>query len=173
MPALDGFPRFNDINAELDRPALEASNNKKLIVMRSYENLVDPAITSRGTARDAEGHGTGTGFAATGRKINGPAGPISGVAPKAHVGVYRITAGDSGSSTTAATFAALDDAVKDGMDVINLSFGFRPVFDDFNEGVAQRIYNAGVILVASGRRDREDLPVEGVVPCATGWNVEV
>lgn len=145
----DGFPRFNAINEELDSAALTNFNNKKIIALRSYENLVDRTITSRSSARDNNGHGTGVAFAAVGRKISGPAGSISGVAPMAHLGVYRITTGESGSSNTAATLAALDDAVKDGMDVINLSFGFQPVFDDFNEDVARRIYDAGVIFVSA------------------------
>jgi minor extracellular serine protease Vpr len=145
----DGFPKFNSLNEELDRVALDNFNNKKVIAMRSYENLVDESILTRGTARDSNGHGTGVAFAAVGKRIAGPGGPISGVAPKAYLGVYRITTADGGSSNSGATFAALDDAVKDGMDVINLSFGFSLLGDNFNETLVRRIHDAGVIFIAA------------------------
>jgi minor extracellular serine protease Vpr len=148
LPTPEGYPKFGSVNEAIDSVALSGFNNKKVLVLRSYENLVDRSVTSS-SARDNNGHGTGVAFAALGKKVDGPAGPISGVAPKAYLGVYRITTAGAGSSNTAATFSALDDAVKDGMDVINLSFGFQPVFDDFNEDVARRIYDAGVIFVSA------------------------
>jgi minor extracellular serine protease Vpr len=144
-PALDGYPKFNPVNEEIDRPLV----NSKVIVMRSYENLVDRSSGFRLTASDNQGHGTGTAFAAVGRRIDGPYGPISGAAPGAYLGVYRITPGDTGSSSTAAILAALDDAVKDGMDVINLSFGSPSVPDDDNDEALQRIKDAGVIFIAA------------------------
>ena len=144
----EGFPKFNAINEELDRPALSALSNNKILFFRSYENLTDRTIT-RSSARDFNGHGTGVAFAAGGRRIEGPAGPISGVAPKAQLGVYKISAGEGGSASTTAIFAALEDAVKDGMDVINMSFGIQPVLDDYNEDVTRRVFDAGVLFVAS------------------------
>jgi minor extracellular serine protease Vpr len=153
----DGFPKFNSLNEELDRTALSNFNNKKVIAMRSYENLVDDSIFTRGTARDSNGHGTGVAFAAVGKRIASPSGPISGVAPKAFLGVYRITTADGGSSNSAATFAALDDAVRDGMDVINLSFGFSTISDNFNESLVRRIHDAGVIFIAAAGNNGDGL----------------
>jgi hypothetical protein len=59
-----------------------------------------------------------------------------------------LTSG-SGNTTTAAILAALDDAVKDGMDVINLSFGSILAPDYLNAAALQRIADAGVVLVSS------------------------
>ncbi len=145
-PALDGFPKLGDNNAELDRPL----TNSKVVVMRSYENLVDRFAGSRLTATDSLGHGTGVAFAAVGKRINGPYGPISGVAPAAYLGVYRISTTGGLTSSDAAIMAAIEDAVaKDGMDVINLSFGGALTPDDWNEAALGRVADAGVIFVSS------------------------
>lgn len=145
LPRLEGFPKLGSNNEETDKPL----TNSKVIAMRTYENLVDRQAGSRLTAADARGHGTGVAFAAVGKRIEGPYGPISGVAPAAYLGVYRITAGTGGSSSDAAILAAVEDAVRDGMDVINLSFGGTLTPDDWNETALGRVSDAGVIFIAS------------------------
>jgi minor extracellular serine protease Vpr len=145
LPAVEGYPKFGESNAQTDRDSI----NPKIVVMRSYENLVDRFAPARLTANDGTGHGTGVAMAAVGKRVEGPHGPISGVAPGAYLGVYRITAAGSNGSTDAAIMAALDDAVKDGMDVINLSFGSALTPDDNNDEALQRIADAGVILVCA------------------------
>ncbi|MBS1831386.1 MAG: S8 family serine peptidase, partial [Acidobacteria bacterium] len=144
LPPLDGYPKYAISNEQRDKQL----TNSKVIVMRSYENLISGSSSLLRTASDGEGHGTGVAFAAVGHRMEGPFGPISGVAPSAYLGVYRLTA-SSGSTTTAAILAALDDAVKDGMDVINLSFGSVLAPDYLNASALQRIADAGVVLVSS------------------------
>ena len=144
-PALEGFPKLGSNNEEIDRPL----TNSKVVVMRSYENLVDRFAGSRLTAADSLGHGTGVAFAAVGKRIEGPYGPISGVAPAAYLGVYRISATGGLTSSDAAIMAAIEDAVKDGMDVINLSFGGSLTPDDWNDAALNRVADAGVIFVSS------------------------
>jgi subtilisin family serine protease len=144
-PVLDGFPKLGANNEEIDRPL----TNSKVVVMRSYENLVDRFAGSRLTATDSLGHGTGVAFAAVGKRIDGPYGPISGVAPAAYLGVYRISATGGLTSSDAAIMAAIEDAVKDGMDVINLSFGGALTPDDWNDAALSRVADAGVIFVSS------------------------
>lgn len=144
LSPVDGYPKYGTSNESRDKQL----TNSKVIVMRSYENMVSSSSSQQRTASDSEGHGTGVAFAAVGRRVQGPFGTISGAAPAAYLGVYRLTSG-SGNTTTAAILAALDDAVKDGMDVINLSFGSILAPDYLNAAALQRIADAGVVLVSS------------------------
>src|SRR5262249_2164825 len=112
-----GFPRAN--NAE----DLAFTNNK-VIVARSYADLFDRSDPDR-SPRDRVGHGTATGMAAAGVTNTGPLATITGVAPKAWLGSYKVfgSPGVNDGATDAAILKAIDDAVADGMDVINLSLG--------------------------------------------------
>jgi subtilisin family serine protease len=112
LPAVAGFPKV-----------LQASDqrftNAKIIVAKNYTTLLpdggDP------DANDRDGHGTGTALAAAGGTASTPFGIITGVAPKAYIGSYKVLDANGGTSDVIAK--AIDDAVADGMDVINLSLG--------------------------------------------------
>jgi len=66
---------------------------------------------------DSNGHGTHVaGIAAAD-------GQIKGVAPKAKILAYKIVKGDEGNASSDSIIAAVERAVKDGANVINLSFG--------------------------------------------------
>ncbi|PEJ57108.1 hypothetical protein CN692_14555 [Bacillus sp. AFS002410] len=67
-------------------------------------------------------HGTHVSGTIAGRAENNSDYKVIGVAPEADLYVYRVL-GPYGSGTTAAILAGVDKAVKDGMDVINLSLG--------------------------------------------------
>ena len=80
--------------------------------------------------RDTNGHGSHTAGTAGGNhgvamEIQGnDMGEGSGMAPAAHIAVYKglwQTADGRGSGTSAGLVAAIDDAVADGVDVINYS----------------------------------------------------
>lgn len=106
--------------------------NDKLIGARWYgaefgNNIIEGEYTS---ARDRNGHGSHTGGTAAGNfgvplSIMGEdLGEASGMAPAAHVAAYKglwMTADGNGSGTTAGLVAAINDAVADGVDVINYS----------------------------------------------------
>lgn len=106
------------------------------------------------TARDSDGHGTHTTTTAAGgavstAKIFGvERGPISGVAPGAWVLEYKVcgATGCFGSDTA----AAVQQAIKDGADVINYSIsgGAQP-FSDPTELAFLDAYNAGIFVAAS------------------------
>lgn len=85
------------------------------------------------SARDGEGHGTHTASTAAGNSgvdvtVDGRhLGEVSGVAPAAAIAVYKAfwtgkAAGDSGGMTSDIV-AAVDQAVADGVDVLNYSAG--------------------------------------------------
>ncbi|MEM7333827.1 MAG: S8 family peptidase [Chloroflexota bacterium] len=79
------------------------------------------------SARDADGHGTHTASTAGGNAdttavvVGSPLATISGVAPRAHIVAYKAC-GDLGC-VTSDLVGAIDQAVADGVDVINYSIG--------------------------------------------------
>ncbi|MGG0175588.1 S8 family serine peptidase [Gottfriedia acidiceleris] len=67
-------------------------------------------------------HGTHVSGTIAGRAENNSDYKVTGVAPESDLYVYRVL-GPYGTGQTAAILAGIDKAVKDGMDVINLSLG--------------------------------------------------
>ena len=77
------------------------------------------------TPRDIAGHGTAVAMVAAGASVETDLGEFSGVAPKARIGVYKVfgTPGVNFHTADHAVIAAIDDAILDGMDILNLSLG--------------------------------------------------
>ncbi|WP_253202130.1 S8 family peptidase [Subtercola sp. PAMC28395] len=86
--------------------------------------------------RDGDGHGSHTGSTAVGNNavtatVGGDSfGQISGVAPAAKISVYKVcwsgpdpASSDDDGCTNADMLAAIDQAVADGVDVLNFSIG--------------------------------------------------
>jgi subtilisin family serine protease len=125
----------------------------KIIVARSYVSLL-PYRDPDYSVRDHVGHCTALAMIATGGRAAGPLAIITGIAPKAYLGVYKVfgTPGWNDSSSDAAIIKAVDDAVSDGMDIINLSLGsdLAPrLADDVEVEAVERAVQAGVIVVAA------------------------
>lgn len=108
--------------------------NSKIIVARSYvERLArgtppDPAVDSRPddlSPRDRVGHGTALAMIAAGQTVAGPAATITGVAPKAWLGNYKVfgSPGINDGTSSDIIIQALEDALNDGMHVAVLSIG--------------------------------------------------
>ncbi len=131
--------------------ANRALTNNKIIVARSYEDIYEESDPDDIT--DRYGHGTATAMCAAGVTNTGPYATITGVAPKAWLGVYKISPANSGSAAGDVILKAMDDALADGMDVINLSFGSPFQFGsgpDLLPGVAiDRLAQFGVVMVVS------------------------
>jgi subtilisin family serine protease len=145
----DGFPRTSS-----DTNQKHVSN--KVIVARSYESLADGGYG--GDARDRNGHGTNAACAAACVNHNAPVGRISGAAPKAFLGSYKVL-GDNGSGPTSAILNGIDDAVKDGFDVLNLSLGDeltgKPE-DDVQVKALNKAAEAGAIIVCAAGNEGPD-----------------
>eukprot|EP00457_Paulinella_chromatophora_P000886 gb/GEZN01000887.1/.p1 GENE.gb/GEZN01000887.1/~~gb/GEZN01000887.1/.p1 ORF type:complete len:1051 (-),score=113.30 gb/GEZN01000887.1/:356-3508(-) len=79
------------------------------------------------SARDAAGHGSHTSSIAAGNSgvvVPGFATPISGMAPRARLAMYKVCWGrGSGGCFTSDILQAIEQAVLDGVDVINYSIG--------------------------------------------------
>ena len=111
------------------------------------------------SARDADGHGSHTSSTAAGNnavaaKVKGfPTRSISGMAPRARVAMYKVCWGrtEPGAGCfTSDSIAAIDQAVADGVDVINYSIGGSST--DFLDPVEVAYLSAaaaGVFVAAS------------------------
>jgi minor extracellular serine protease Vpr len=130
-----GFPK--------GRPEDLVFTNNKVIVARSYVSLLspsDPAFSRPDdlSPRDRVGHGTSVAMIAAGRQVSSPVGTLTGIAPKAFLGNYKIFGSPDINefSSAEAVIAAIDDAVIDGMDVISISFGAVAQFPFDEQGNA-------------------------------------
>jgi subtilisin family serine protease len=110
------------------------------------------------SARDADGHGTHTASTAGGNEgvaATGPAavfGTINGIAPRARIASYKVCWGNNGEGGCANvdSVAAIDQAVADGVDVINFSIsGTSTNFRDPVEIAFLFAADAGVFVAAS------------------------
>jgi len=128
--------------------------NNKVIAWRVYS---DPGNVDNTSGVDMNGHGTGVAMIAAGI-TNDPGfpgiNPITGVASGAWLGSYKV-ADDNGDSDDVTFLSGLQDAVTDGMSVVNYSFGGEVVNASSENGVVSRaIANAGaqgtLVVVAAG-----------------------
>src|SRR5450759_1947421 len=104
--------------------------NNKVIVARSYVSMLvdsDPVFSTPDdlSPRDRQGHGTANAMVAAGVQNAGPLGSITGVAPKAFLGNYKVFGSPGVNEYTfrSAWIQALTDAVNDRMDIVTLSLG--------------------------------------------------
>src|ERR1035437_7205925 len=160
--------------------------NNKVIVARSYVSMLvepdwaystpgdisttpDPAYATPDdlSPRDRQGHGTAIAMIAAGVQNTGPLGTITGVAPKAFLGNYKVFGSPGVNEYTyrSVWIQALTDAVNDRMDIVTLSLGegdpafFGPLDkgvsvcgDPIWGGGAQAVENAtslGTLVVAA------------------------
>ncbi|MBT8099733.1 MAG: S8 family serine peptidase, partial [Gammaproteobacteria bacterium] len=139
--------------------------NNKLIGARFY---VDGFLAGRGSIvdgeflspRDSSGHGSHTASTAAGNSavkatFNGtPLDFIEGMAPRARVAVYKVCWLSPGATNFSCFFsdsaAATDQAVADGVHVINFSVGTAASFTDPQDLAFLNATAAGVFVARSG-----------------------
>jgi subtilisin family serine protease len=129
------------------------------------------------SVRDYNGHGTHTASTSGGNnsvQATGPAavfGKISGIAPRARIAAYKALwstqDGSTASGFTADLVAAIDQAVADGVDVINYSIsGTTSNFLDPAEISFLFAADAGVFVAASAGNSG---PASGTVAHPSPW----
>jgi subtilisin family serine protease len=153
LPMPEGFPRAN---TESDL----SFTSEKVIVARSYAGLWSESDPDP-SPRDHVGHGTAAAMAAAGGLNTGPSATISGVAPKAWLGSYKVfgSPGVNDGASEAAILKAIDDAVADGMDVLNLSFGSDLVTRLEEDTIVRAVEHAaalGVLVVVAAGNNGPD-----------------
>ena len=143
--------------------------NHKLIGAQRFMTTFDtfgpaPLAGEFYSARDNNGHGTHTATTATGNAdvqagFNGtPLALVTGIAPRAHVvglqGLLHRRTGQ-GSCYQSDSVAAIQQAIVDGVDVLNFSIGGgNNPYSDPVELAFLDAYEAGVFVAASGRQRR-------------------
>ena len=151
-PMPTGFPIFTGGLAS-------ASNvNNKVIVTRIYSDVANGIDNTQTDGNDYCQHGTTVaGIAAADLTNPNFAGisPLSGVAPGAWIGNYKVAEDYYGASDDVTFLAGLEDAVSDGMNVINYSSGsliYAPTDENGPDAsaIAQAVANGVVFVAAAG-----------------------
>ncbi len=154
-----GFPRGD-----------AALTNGKVIVARFFQSAADArdrdSNPGHRTAQDLVGHGSHSAAVAGGSRVDlsgsGRRGiTVSGVAPKAWIGSYRVFSPRAFDDNI---IAAIESAVDDGMDVINMSFGGSGAGDPLTDPIIRATENAiaaGVIATISAGNSGPDARTVG------------
>ena len=146
--------------------AFNASDCNQKLIGAQYFNagfggnagILDAFPYEFNSPRDADGHGTHTASTAGGNanvSVTGPAavfGSINGIAPRARISAYKVCWGNNGEGGCASSdsVAAIDQAVADGVDVINYSIsGTSTNFRDPVEIAFLFAADAGVFVATS------------------------
>ncbi|XP_037488718.1 subtilisin-like protease [Triticum dicoccoides] len=164
-------PSFNDHGvppppARWKGPCKAARCNNKLIGAKSFIEGVDSG--------DGEGHGTHTSSTAAGNFVTGASyhgvgvgkGTAAGIAPSAHIAMYKVC--DCRGCEESAVLAGLEEAIKDGVDVLSFSLGgtMSPIYDQ--DPIAIGAFSAmskGILMVCAAGNDGPDLfSVTNVAP---------
>ncbi len=118
-----------------------AYTSTKVIAARSFVDLLvysfpEDTRPDDLSPRDRVGHGTAAAMLAAGRPMQGPGGRVTGIAPKAYLGNYKVfgSPGINDFSDDFAVIRALEAALADGMDVVSLSVGQSAVWSPNDRG---------------------------------------
>ena len=136
-PAPDGYDHVNPLGPGVYLGVCSATDgdgrfdsdfpcNDKLIGAYTFADTADfPDPQEQPSPRDNDGHGSHTAGTAAGNVVAAPGGTLAGVAPRANLIVYDVcgTAGGPLSCSSLALVAAIDQAIADGVHVINYSIG--------------------------------------------------
>lgn len=164
----------------------ESTCNNKLIGARYYldgflaRNELDPGEFV--SPKDADGHGThiasiAAGISVTAEMFGTRLGQISGIAPRARIAVYKacwLKPGETRAScSTADLTRAIDDAVADGVDIINYSVGSLETDLDAPDDLALlNALQAGVFSVVAAGNDGPNFGTIGS-PSGAPWVLTV
>lgn len=149
----------------------ENACNNKLIGAYSF-------TTEDVTPEDTDGHGSHTASTVAGNQLtianfNGvPNVTISGVAPRAQIIAYDVC--DEDGCATTASVAAVQQAILDGVDVINYSIsGGRNPYNDPVELAFLEAFDAGIFVAASAGNLRNEAGTDGQVNHVSPWVMTV
>lgn len=142
--------------------------NRKLIGARSFSKGLQAAGINVSkeydfdSARDFLGHGTHTSSTAAGNQVEGVShfgyakGTARGIAPRAHVAMYKVLwATDTDESAASDVLAGMDQAIADGVDIMSLSLGFdqTPYFKDVIAVASLSAIENGIVVVCAAGND--------------------
>jgi subtilisin family serine protease len=121
--------------------------------------------------RDADGHGTHVATTIAGNAVDAQLlgtriAQIAGIAPRARIAVYKacwVKPGESRAICTSSDLArAVDDAVADGVDIINYSIGSLEAAANAPDDLALlNAFDAGVLTIVAAGNNGPDLETIG------------
>lgn len=168
----------NEVPARWKGTCMEASDfkkancNRKLIGARYYgirssnsNGTGTESTKASGSPRDSVGHGTHTASTAGGALVANASyyglakGTAKGGLPSTRIATYK-TCNEEGCSGSL-ILKAIDDAIRDGVDIISISIGSSSTFqaDYLHDPIAIGAFHAeqmGVLVVCSGGNDGPD-----------------
>jgi subtilisin family serine protease len=132
------------------------------------------------SARDSVGHGTHTASTAGGREVEDVSfyglakGTARGGVPSSRIAAYKIC-GDiqKGKCNGDAILAAFDDAIADGVDVINVSLGPLHAFDFLKDPIAIGSFHAMEKGILTTQAAGNTGPAQSSVCSGAPWLVTV
>lgn len=160
--------------------------NNKLVGARFYKDGFEaggaPDEDEFASPADADGHGTHIASIVAGNRVDAAVygkslGAISGIAPRARVAVYKACWLEPGAARATCSVAdlakAIEDAVADGVDIINYSIGdTNSSLDDPDDLALLAATEAGVLsVVATGNDGPENRTIQS--PATTPWVISV
>jgi subtilisin family serine protease len=156
--------------------------NNKIVGARFYldgflaQHELDPGEVR--SPKDVDGHGTHIATIIAGNSVDATlldtrVGRVSGIAPRARIAVYKACWLEPGSTrgtcTTSDLVRAIDDAIADGVDLINYSVGSLDVELDAPDDLALLdALDAGVLTVVAAGNDGPELDTIGS-PSSAPW----
>src|SRR6185503_2414877 len=156
--------------------------NNKVVGARFYldgflaQHELDPGEVR--SPKDVDGHGTHIATIVAGNSVTATLlgtriGRVSGIAPRARIAVYKACWLEPGATratcTTSDLVRAIDDAVADGVDLINYSVGSLETELDAPDDLALLdALNAGVLTVVAAGNDGPELDTIGS-PSSAPW----
>ncbi|GJS33088.1 subtilisin-like protease SBT1.8 [Tanacetum coccineum] len=161
--------------------------NNKLIGAQSFRKGLDAAGISISSGsdfdspRDFHGHGTHTSSIAGGNFVCGAShfgyakGVAIGIAPRAHLAMYKVIWFDTPASLVATDIlAGMDQAISDGVDVMSISLGLMerqtPLYEDVIAIAAFSAIEKGIVVVCAAGNDG---PVAATIYNAAPWIMTV
>lgn len=134
------------------------SCNNKIIGARAFQGGVPTTVD-----KDSVGHGTHVASIAAGNFVDGANflgnanGTASGMAPKAHLAIYKVCSKDGCDDSD--ILAGIDQAIQDNVDVLSISIGSpsRPYQGEKEMGVGPRPFYEDSIAIGSFSAVRQEI----------------
>jgi subtilisin family serine protease len=178
-PPVSGIPCEFGNTAHNPNDAPFTCNNKLIgarQMLATYRSVVGADPDEFDSARDDDGHGTHTASTAAGNSgveaniLGIPRGTVSGIAPRAHIIAYKGLGNLGGFTSDLA--AAIDQAVADGVDVINYSIGSSSFTIGADDVAFLFAADAGVFVATSNGNSGPGAATTGS-PASVPWLTSV
>ncbi|KAL4335967.1 hypothetical protein GQ457_07G025400 [Hibiscus cannabinus] len=149
--------------------------NRKLIGAQVFVKGIQASgetDLSDDSPRDFHGHGTHTSSTAAGNYVPCASqfgyaqGVARGIAPGAHVAMYKVSSGEVAESDV---LAAMDQAIADGVDIVSLSLGFdqTPYFQDVIAIASLSAVQKGIAVICAAGNDASPNTTGNAAPWIT------